>query len=279
MTKSIIAGSPSDLFPQTFLQNYITAGTTPWKWDATTTIGGSTSATISSGICTLNTTSAHNMVPGQSFYLSGLTPATGSLTGYFVAITASGSAVTFATTATGAVTGTGAVVVPDIRVALLTSALASAGSGNLVTADYQGGSGVYGVATGVTNNSPTGGVGGTGAGSLLLGAVEVTPGGGGSGYYNAGGKAITTPTITNSGGVLSFGADNCAWPPTGVTPDATNYATMSSVWAALLFAFSSTAKLAVGLVNFGQAYVVSGGQLTVVWSPTGTPYAINMTPN
>jgi len=111
-----------------------------------------------------------------------------------------------------------------------------------------------GIDPAVTTSDPCWGAGGT----TNLSSSEVTPGG----NYSTGGATCASPTVTLSGGAAVFDAgDPASW-----AKDASN--PTNARWG-IIYNDSATNKNAIGYVDLGSDFDMTGGALTINWNASG----------
>ena len=85
--------------------------------------------------------------------------------------------------------------------------------------------------------------------------------------YTAGGAAVASPTLTGSGGVMTYDQADTSWSNTTVT----------GVRGALLYADGLAGNNAICAIDFGQTYSTSAGQFLIQWNASGV-WSIDLVP-
>jgi hypothetical protein len=115
-----------------------------------------------------------------------------------------------------------------------------------------------GITTGVvtpsaTTSDPRWGAGG----GTNLATNEVTPGG----NYAAGGPAIANPAVTLTGGLAMFDGDDVSVAANAGNPT-------NAVWG-IIYNDTAAGKNALGFVDLGGTFNMTGGNLDVLWNANG----------
>lgn len=95
-------------------------------------------------------------------------------------------------------------------------------------------------------------------GSTDFSADEVTPGG----NYASGGATLGSPSVTLTGGLAMFDADDPAtWSQDGSNPE-------DATWG-IIYNDTATGKNAIAFVDLGGAFDMTTGDLSITWSANG----------
>lgn len=85
--------------------------------------------------------------------------------------------------------------------------------------------------------------------------------------YTAGGAAVASPTLTGSGGIMTFDQADTSWASSTIT----------SARGAQLYANALTPKAGICAVDFGSAYSTSNGTFLITWNALGV-FTIDLVP-
>lgn len=85
--------------------------------------------------------------------------------------------------------------------------------------------------------------------------------------YTAGGAAVASPTLTGSGGVMTFDQADTSW----------TSSTITNARGALLYADALAGNNAICAVDFGSSYSTSNGTLQITWNASGV-FTIDFVP-
>lgn len=85
--------------------------------------------------------------------------------------------------------------------------------------------------------------------------------------YTAGGAAVGSPTLTGSGGIMTYDQADTSWASSTIT----------GARGALLYADALAGNNAICAVDFGSAYSTSNGTLLIQWNASGV-FTVDLVP-
>jgi len=85
--------------------------------------------------------------------------------------------------------------------------------------------------------------------------------------YTSGGAVVASPTLTASGGIMTFDQADTSW----------SSSTITNARAALLYADALAGNNAICLVDFGADYSTSNGTFQITWNASGV-FTIDLVP-